>query len=192
MSQWPTGSMISKVLRDLQGFVYLQAQVVIGPENQGVLRDGRVSKALAGKGIGSSEPPLELWLSERGSSNGVVLGNHPISVRRQRKDSIMSFGFTAYHTERCSPDTTRSADLRVAVRATLAALSWSVREESHDQIAASTSMNFRSWGEKVLISFLPDKSISVTSKCSLPTQCFDWGKNKANLARFMKEIRKHV
>jgi hypothetical protein len=26
----------------------------------------------------------------------------------------------------------------------------------------------------------------------LPTQCFDWGKNKANVGRFIVEIRKHV
>jgi len=104
----------------------------------------------------------------------------------------MAFGFPAYHTERYSMDTSKSADLRVAVRETLTALSWSVREESHDQIIASTSMNIRSWGEKLLISFLPDKSVSVTSKCGLPTQCFDWGKNKANVGRFIVEIRKHV
>jgi hypothetical protein len=81
MSQWHTGSRISKVLRDLQGFVYLQAQVVIGPENQGGLRDGRGSTAMAVKGIGSSEPRLQLWLPERDCSSRVVLGNHPISVR---------------------------------------------------------------------------------------------------------------
>ena len=80
MSQWPSGSRISKVLRDLQGFVYLQAQVVIGPENQGGLLDGRGSKALARKGIGASEPPLHLRLSERDCSDRVVLGNHLISV----------------------------------------------------------------------------------------------------------------
>jgi len=104
----------------------------------------------------------------------------------------MAFGFPAYHTERYSTDTSKSADLRVAVRETLTALSWSVREESHDRIIASTSMNIRSWGEKLLISFLPDKSVSVTSKCALPTQCLDWGKNKANVGRFMAGIRKHV
>jgi hypothetical protein len=79
--QWPSGSRISKALWDLQGFVSLQAQVVIGPENQGGLRDGRGSKALAVKGIGSYEPPLQLWLSERDCSDRVVLGNHPMSVR---------------------------------------------------------------------------------------------------------------
>ena len=82
MRQWPSGSRISKVLRDLQGFVYLQAQVVIGPENQAGLLDWRGAKALAGKGIGSPERPLQLCLSEMDCSNRVVLGNHPISVRR--------------------------------------------------------------------------------------------------------------
>jgi len=104
----------------------------------------------------------------------------------------MAFGFPAYHTERYSTDTRKSADLRVAVRETLTALSWSVREESHDRVIASTSMNIRSWGEKLLISFLPDNSVSVISKCALPTQCLDWGKNKANVGLFMAEIRKHV
>lgn len=104
----------------------------------------------------------------------------------------MAFGFPAYHTERYSSDTSNSADLHVAVRDTLTALSWSVREESHDQIIASTSVNIRSWGEKVLIIFMPDNSISVTSMCALPTQCLDWGRNKANVGRFMAEISRHV
>jgi hypothetical protein len=104
----------------------------------------------------------------------------------------MAFGFPAYHTDQYSAGTGKSADLRVAVRETLNALSWSLREEASDQIIASTSVNMRSWKEKVLISFFPDNSISVTSKCALPTQCLDWGKNKANVSRFMAEIRKHI
>lgn len=104
----------------------------------------------------------------------------------------MAFGFPAYHTERYSAGTGKSADLRVAVRETLNALSWSLRQEANDQIIASTSVNIRSWGEKVFISFFPDNSISVTSKCAFATQCLDWGKNKANIGRFMAEIRKHV
>jgi hypothetical protein len=32
----------------------------------------------------------------------------------------------------------------------------------------------------------------VKSKCSLTTQCFDWGKNKANIVKFMSELRNHV
>lgn len=104
----------------------------------------------------------------------------------------MSFGFPAYHTEHYSTGTAKSAALRGAVKETLNAVSWSVREEANERILASTSMNIRSWGEKILIDFLPDNSISVTSKCALPTQCFDWGKNKTNVVKFMVEFKKHV
>jgi len=104
----------------------------------------------------------------------------------------MASGFPAYHTEHYSAGTAATPDLRKAARGTLAALSWSLREETHDRIIGSTSMNIRSWGEKVLINFLPDNSISVTSKCALPTQFLDWGKNKANVVKFMAEFSKHV
>jgi hypothetical protein len=104
----------------------------------------------------------------------------------------MAFGFPAYYTERYSAAADKSADLSVAVRAALNALSWSIREEASDQIVASTGVNIRSWGEKMFVRFLPDRSISVTSKCALPTQCIDWGKNKANVRKFLDEIRKHA
>ncbi len=101
----------------------------------------------------------------------------------------MAFGFPAYHTNQYSTGTAKSDDLRIAVKETFNTLSWKVKEESQDLIIASVSYNFRSWGEKVLINFLPNNSISITSKCVLPTQCFDWGKNKANVAMFMVEFR---
>ena len=103
----------------------------------------------------------------------------------------MAFGFPAYHTECYSADNA-TPDLRKAARETLAVLSWSVCEETDDRIVASTTMSIRSWGEKVLINFLPGNSICVTSKCALPTQCLDWGKNKANVVEFMAEFSKHV
>ena len=103
----------------------------------------------------------------------------------------MTFGFPAYHTESYSAGAA-GADLRVAARETLAALSWSLREETADGIVASTSANLRSWGEKVVITFAPDKSVSVTSKCALATQCLDWGKNKTNVGKFMTEFKQHV
>jgi hypothetical protein len=104
----------------------------------------------------------------------------------------MAFGFPAYHTEHYSAGADASADLRVAIRAAIKALSWTIKQEVSDQIIASTNFNLRSSWEKVSISFLPDNSISITSKCSWPTQCFDWGKNKANVEKFMAEIKKQA
>ena len=103
----------------------------------------------------------------------------------------MTFGFPAYHTDSYSAGTA-TANVREAARQTLTALSWSLREETADGIVASTSANVRSWGEKVLITFASDDSVSVTSKCALATQCLDWGKNKANVVKFMTELKKHV
>ena len=103
----------------------------------------------------------------------------------------MAFGFPAFHTERYSADAT-TPDLRKAARETLLALAWSVREETHDGIIGSTSINILSWGERVFINFSPDNSVTVTSKCALWTQCLDWGKNKANVAKFMSEFRRQV
>ena len=104
----------------------------------------------------------------------------------------MAFGFPAYHTEHYSAGAGISTDLRGAVRSALKEISWSIREEASGQIIASTNISLLSWGEKVLITFLPDNSISVTSKCSYPLQCVDWGKNKTNVERFMANIKKHA
>jgi hypothetical protein len=104
----------------------------------------------------------------------------------------MALRFPAYHTECYSVSNTTPELLRKAVRETLVTLSWSVREETHERIVGSTSMDIRSWGGKVFIQFLPDNSISVTSKCAWPLQCFDWGKNKDNVVKFMAEFSKHI
>ncbi len=97
----------------------------------------------------------------------------------------MAFGFPAFHTEHFSPRSKSNANLHGAVKETLAILTWPVNVESENQIIASTGFNFRSWGERILINFLPDNSISITSQCSLPSQCFDWGKNRDNVSKFL-------
>lgn len=103
----------------------------------------------------------------------------------------MTFGFPAHHTETYSAGTA-TADLREAARETLTVLMWSVREETSDSILADTPHNLRCHnGEEVLITFTAD-SLSVCSKCFWPTQCVDWGKNKANVRRFLAEFRMHV
>ena len=103
----------------------------------------------------------------------------------------MSFGFPAYHTENYHPKVA-DKDTGEVVRRALRNLSWSIREETSNHILALTSMNLRSWGEKIHINFLPDGSISITSECALLTQCFDWGKNKKNVTRLLDQIQTTV
>ena len=103
----------------------------------------------------------------------------------------MAFGFPAYHTESYSAGGSLT-ELHAAAKKALDSLFWSIREETTERIIASTSISFRSWGEKVIINCLPDNTISVTSTCALRTQCLDWGKNEANVRKFMAERMKHV
>lgn len=100
----------------------------------------------------------------------------------------MTFGFPAYHTEIYSPSES-GFDMRIAAKSAISAISWSIIKESADTIIASCSMSWRSCGEKIIITFLPNSSISVTSKCVSQTQCLDWGKNKANVKIFLNEFR---
>ena len=100
----------------------------------------------------------------------------------------MAFGFPAYHTENYTLNDGPS-NLRASVKSALNAVSWSIRKESPDTIVASTSLSLLSWGERVIITFLSDESITVTSKCTWPIQCFDWGKNKANIKKFIAELK---
>lgn len=70
----------------------------------------------------------------------------------------------------------------------LESLGWSIESQSLNQIVAKTKMNMATWGETVTIRFLLEGGVEVSSRCALPTQCFDWGKNKANVVRFQKEL----
>jgi hypothetical protein len=103
----------------------------------------------------------------------------------------MSFGFPAYHTESFTA-THPNVDLRGAVRETLLALGWKAREEDASSITAAVGINWRSWGERVAVTFLPDRRLSVTSRCALPTQCLDWGRNETNVLRFLNELRRRA
>jgi hypothetical protein len=99
----------------------------------------------------------------------------------------MTFGFPAYHTQHFTPPNP-NYDVRILVRQTLDVLNWRLREDTHGYVVASTGVNLLSWGERIIVEFHPDNSCSVTSKCSLPTQCFDWGKNASNVRKFMSHM----
>ena len=99
----------------------------------------------------------------------------------------MAFGFPAYHTEELD-DLGPLPEARGLVIGAIDALGWSISSKSKRTITASTGLNLWSYGEKIVIEFLPDEVVSVTSKCSMPTQCFDWGKNKANVWQLIAAI----
>lgn len=104
----------------------------------------------------------------------------------------MSFGFPAYCTERYTPGSESVTVLQSAAHAAIKSLGWKLRSEQGEQITATTSISLWSWGERVELRFSADGSLAVTSKCSLPTQCLDWGKNKTNVRKFLEQLERHL
>ena len=54
------------------------------------------------------------------------------------------------------------------------------------------SISFSSWGENILLHLGPinetQTRVDIKSECSLPTQMFDWGKNKKNVVTIMNYL----
>jgi hypothetical protein len=102
----------------------------------------------------------------------------------------MTFGFPASHTETYQAAAVDPSDLHAAVKMALNVLGWNISAERPDQpgrgphISCRTSLNMRSYGEKISITLSDDCSVSITSKCVYPVQCIDWGQNTANVDRF--------
>lgn len=100
----------------------------------------------------------------------------------------MAFGFPAYHTEDFE-FRTECSDSKQLVKTAIEAQGWSLTGASEDWVTASGKVNWLSWGEKIRVVWLTDSKISITSKCSLPTQCFDWGHNKSNVLALITQIK---
>ncbi len=101
----------------------------------------------------------------------------------------MSFGFPAYHTEHVSRALPPS--FRNLLDKSFRKLGWLVQDETDDNMTASTGYSPSSWGEHVSVRF-DSLGYTVTSRCILVTQCFDWGRNRWNVRRLIQEINEHI
>lgn len=103
----------------------------------------------------------------------------------------MSFGFPAYHNETVEPNEPDN-DVHGRILQCLSGLKWSVTHKNPNQIQATTTINLWSWGEKITLELNESGTFSITSKCALPTQCFDWGKNQRNVQAFVTAFHKQA
>ena len=71
-------------------------------------------------------------------------------------------------------------------------LSWEIIEEDPELIKAQTGVGLRSFGEDITIKFISNNSILIKSISFIPSTIFDWGKNKSNVNKIIKEIEKIV
>jgi hypothetical protein len=95
----------------------------------------------------------------------------------------MAFGFPAYHEEhvRLPQPITQEWVAFACYRAGMRPPGWPIQEARGWTWRTGSSMSLASWGEDISITVTSETSILVRSQCILPTQCFDWGRNKKNV-----------
>jgi hypothetical protein len=99
----------------------------------------------------------------------------------------MALGFPAYHEE--DQQFEHSAEeLLDAVEEALDALGWSFSYKGRGLFGTTTPISFWSWGERIQIEVGRQGDVWVRSECALPTQCFDWGKNRRNVNKFLDQL----
>lgn len=97
---------------------------------------------------------------------------------------IMAFGFPAYHTESYKSDKD-NIDLFEKIKEGIISLGWKINSQTSNKIIGSTSISLMSWGETLEIVKTDENLCTITSKCSLPIQCVDYGKNKSNVMKLI-------
>lgn len=87
----------------------------------------------------------------------------------------MTFAFPAFHETRMA-----GAFDVAAVEAAMRQLRWSEIRREYGSVIGKVGFNLWSFGETVTATLAPDHVV-LRSTCMLPTQCFDWGKNRRNV-----------
>lgn len=96
----------------------------------------------------------------------------------------MPLQFPARYSTELSSELRDTELLQAVAVKTIRDCSWTVDQMVADKVTASTSFNLRSSGESIEVDVLSPSSLRITSKCAMPTQCFDWGKNRKNVEEF--------
>jgi hypothetical protein len=99
----------------------------------------------------------------------------------------MAFGFPAYAEGVRKYDCSYEELIR-AIYDTLHELGWNFGHTADSGLVVKLRTNFWSWGERMNVAVTGPGTVHVLSECILPTQCFDWGKNRRNIARFLDNL----
>lgn len=101
----------------------------------------------------------------------------------------MVFAFPAYHSDKFVAPSPEVNLVRLS-QAAVQHLGWILVSQSRDSIVYSTRKRLVSRCERVTIQFIEaDHSLTIVSRCVLPTQCLDWGKNRKNVTVFLQVLQ---
>jgi len=101
----------------------------------------------------------------------------------------MAFGFPASYQLVVS-SIPKDTDIIRSVGSALSRIGWNPSLDKNTY-KASTNLSMGSSGEKITVEILANKSIKITSKCSVIFQLVDFGRNKRNIDRFLEELPRH-
>lgn len=99
----------------------------------------------------------------------------------------MTFGFPARFKRDRKLDL-REHEITLAVGLALDALGWLHERPSAGRFVARVPPTLYSWGEVMEVEISAGSGVRAESRCSLPTQCFDWGKNRKNVEKFFAQL----
>ena len=98
----------------------------------------------------------------------------------------MSFGFPAYYREELILSDAKK--FRELLEESLADLSYPILKNDKDKIILKVDWSIWSWGERIDIDFSGTGIVTITSECTFPLQCIDYGKNKENVKKVINSI----
>lgn len=67
-------------------------------------------------------------------------------------------------------------------------LKWLGELSERDAMTIRVPINDCSWGEKIEVQFVGSNTLRISSKCILPLQLYDWGKNRKNVLTIVSGI----
>jgi hypothetical protein len=100
----------------------------------------------------------------------------------------MAIGLPAYHEERTRYDGCTDGELMNAIEIALRRLKWNGQQTERWAWSGYTGFSFFSWGERIRVVVRGEGRVLVRSECALPTQWIDWGRNEANVERFLRAL----
>jgi hypothetical protein len=101
----------------------------------------------------------------------------------------MAFGFPASHSDQFLFRNRRDCARDVAKQAFISQ-GWRLTSEADDRLLATSPVNWRSWGEKICVHWVTDSAVTISSRCSWPLQCFDWGSNEDNVRSLLNAFQR--
>jgi hypothetical protein len=102
----------------------------------------------------------------------------------------MAFGLPAHITRTYFTGVREADALKDASIRAVGHLGWDLKVQDDAKLIATHRIKPGTWGETIRIGFIGDGELRITSRCTFPLQCMDWGQNERNVEAFLVELNR--